>query len=182
MGEKKRDSSKTSKQTYENALKCSLCARSFRYDRDLHHHTFSHTKEKPFKCNHCDFTTAYKEHLGIHVTKKHKDKSIWEKRLKYKFKLYSFKKHLKSTWDYHMTTWQRIRERGISLANLVSATTWPRVTAHCGNITVRYAQRWTPISLRSGGMFVPWKIQEGFEVPHDDAQQWNVLPLFWDKL
>ena len=103
MGEEKCDRRKPSKQT-ENPLKCPLCSKSFRSEGKLRHHTYSHTKEKPFKCNHCDFTTAYSEHLGIHIEKKHEDKSVWEQRQKFKCTFCSFKTWLKATWEYHMTT------------------------------------------------------------------------------
>ena len=51
----------------------------------------SHTKEKPFKCDHCSFRTSCKRSLKCHTASKHEDKLALEGRPKFKCQLCTYK-------------------------------------------------------------------------------------------
>ena len=70
--------------------KCPLCPKDFSGTAKLRHHILSHTKEKPFKCEHCDLRTAHKESYQKHV-ERHHGKYAQNVAMKYKCELCPFR-------------------------------------------------------------------------------------------
>ena len=83
--------------------KCPLCPKTFYRKVELRIHIPSHTKEKLFKCKHCDFRTACRQSHQKHVERTH-DKSVWETRLKQKCELCPSKFHSPALLRLHMLT------------------------------------------------------------------------------
>ena len=95
---------KTSRKIFARAQsqRCPLCAKVFPNVAELENHISSHTKEKPFKCDHCHFKTAYKQHLQRHFEKNHEDPSVWDKRLKFKCEQCPYKTYQNFRLRRHM--------------------------------------------------------------------------------
>ena len=89
--------------------KCPLCTRTFPTIGELRIHIPSHTREKPFKCQYCDFRTTWKQCHQTHMERNH-DRSTWETRLRYKCDFCPLKFHLPATLRLHMLTHSVDRE------------------------------------------------------------------------
>nr|XP_006825860.1 PREDICTED: zinc finger protein ZFAT-like [Saccoglossus kowalevskii] len=50
---------------------CNICERKFKTKRDHDMHLYLHTNEKPYKCELCEYSTARKPYMKVHV-KKHR--------------------------------------------------------------------------------------------------------------
>ncbi|UYV83679.1 SLC30A9 [Cordylochernes scorpioides] len=53
--------------TGEKPFKCEHCDYGTIYKKNLNVHLCIHTGEKPFKCEHCDYRTIYKKNLNVHL-------------------------------------------------------------------------------------------------------------------
>lgn len=52
----------------ECLVKCEVCQRQFLTERRLRNHVAAvHEKLRPFQCSHCEFTSARKDELKLHV-------------------------------------------------------------------------------------------------------------------
>lgn len=50
---------------------CPLCGKSNRDNSDLRRHFMIHTGEKPFHCSHCNYRTAQRRSLQLHMMRAH---------------------------------------------------------------------------------------------------------------
>ena len=96
-------------QSQSQCFKCPLCPKSFSRIKVLRLHISSHTKEKPYKCEHCDFSTACEHRHQRHIERNH-DRSMWETRLKYKCELCTHKFFVPAGLRLHMLTHSEDRE------------------------------------------------------------------------
>ncbi|KAI8499018.1 hypothetical protein Bbelb_234710 [Branchiostoma belcheri] len=55
--------------TGEKPYKCDKCDYSAAFKPSLDRHLATHTGQKPYKCDQCDYSTAWKSHLDYHLTK-----------------------------------------------------------------------------------------------------------------
>ena len=51
---------------------CPYCALVMRASRDLKRHILIHTGEKPFSCQHCEYSANRKTHLDLHMKSQHR--------------------------------------------------------------------------------------------------------------
>ena len=84
--------------------RCPLCPKVFTKLTYLQRHISSHTKEKSFKCDHCDFTTVSQTNFKRHVDRNHEDEAVWEKRLKFKCEWCSYKTDQPCSLRIHVIT------------------------------------------------------------------------------
>ncbi|XP_063868187.1 zinc finger protein ZFAT-like [Scylla paramamosain] len=59
------------KTVHENGYVCPTCGRTFERKASLDRHIFTHTTEKPFKCESCPYNTCSKFNLKRHARLKH---------------------------------------------------------------------------------------------------------------
>ncbi|KAH9492267.1 hypothetical protein Btru_026147 [Bulinus truncatus] len=62
-------------------LNCPDCGKQFLSQKDIRRHRVTHTKERPFLCEHCPHTFVRKDHLRRHYSVSHK-KELYELQLK----------------------------------------------------------------------------------------------------
>ena len=53
---------------------CPLCSLTHDHKRNMERHIMTHTGEKPFKCQYCDYSANRKYSLTSHMRYKHADK------------------------------------------------------------------------------------------------------------
>ena len=99
--------------------KCPFCPKVFPKLSRLREHIRSHTKEKPFKCNHCSFRTSSTCSLKLHTGIKHEDQSLPEQRPKFKCEFCTFKACRSSDLLVHMSKHTGERK-------------FPCTSTHCG--------------------------------------------------
>ena len=54
--------------------KCPICFKIMRTKQHMEEHIRLHTGEKPFKCRFCDYRSAQKSNIYVHVKAKHPEK------------------------------------------------------------------------------------------------------------
>ena len=61
------------KRAHEKRHVCEHCGAKFGARDKLRQHVYTHTGEKPYGCDNCDYRTAKKHNLEMHKQNKHKD-------------------------------------------------------------------------------------------------------------